>query len=741
MEWGSWVECWAGLEERSRWVPREVGGEREALALRLQERRRFGRGGGGGGEARPRRRTRYVLCFRGLLRGGRELTGVNVQQRPSAFGARRFPTDSVADSSPNDHDRAFAGDATPPDDVPANWDADASDEDVKPSLPTPPSSDGQRHSPPPTRAAYEPDHLAQHASSILGSLSLDTDATDDPLLSSQSRAQPPPGLPTPSLPRPESMWHYRDPSGQVQGPFAASMMQDWYRQNFFAGDLRVKRSQELDFESLDNLVRRAADPDTPFLSAQLQHVAALPPPPATPQNGNSWGGQFGGAVDGQRAFGGGSFYEPFGASSPGVYDPVRSQSQQSAFGFASPVQERRQPSGGLDPWGAPLPAANPAFASPAAWNEGNLFGGAYGQQRQQQQQQQQQQYQQPIQHQQSQHLDLGFGRHESNDLFGRQSRQSSIPASPYFDPSQLSATTNSDWRLPQQPQQQPPRAQQQVQQQQQQQAPIQTASIGQNSWASLISSAVPAPLDALPTSASIPSPIGPPAPSAMAQDLAQEPFAAPAALAWGSVKPSEPVVAAVPVPVVAAPLPTPEPTPAPLHALIAKAPATKQVQSVASTPSSAATTPTKQPAVAPWTNDAESAPSPSGPSLRQIQEVEARQAEIRKAAERQASARTQALAAVQAAQRAAAAEAETLPSSSTWAAPAKAVSPAPWSTSKAAVGGKTLKEIQEEEELRRKKAAALAAQNAVPAAGVRGYAGSIGQLAPAKVRLFFRFRS
>lgn len=120
--------------------------------------------------------------------------------------------------------------------------------------------------------------------------------------------------------------------------------------------------------------------------------------------------------------------------------------------------------------------------------------------------------------------------------------------------------------------------------------------------------------------------------------------------------------------------------------------------------------------------------------MRQIQEIEARSAEIRKASERQAAARLQALAAVKDAQRAAAAEAEMLPSSSTWAAtPPATATPIvdPWGK-KSAVGGKSMKEIQGEEEMRRKKQAAqqlasVSSNSVGIAAGVKGYAGSIGQ--------------
>ncbi|KPV77010.1 uncharacterized protein RHOBADRAFT_7774, partial [Rhodotorula graminis WP1] len=79
-----------------------------------------------------------------------------------------------------------------------------------------------------------------------------------------SRAAPPPGLG--AFPPAEVMWQYRDPSGQVQGPFSAATMHDWYRQQFFTPDLRVKRTTDTEFESLENLIRRTGDSDKPFLA-------------------------------------------------------------------------------------------------------------------------------------------------------------------------------------------------------------------------------------------------------------------------------------------------------------------------------------------------------------------------------------------------------------------------------------------------------------------------------------------
>ncbi|KAL7273781.1 kinesin-like protein [Rhizina undulata] len=60
-------------------------------------------------------------------------------------------------------------------------------------------------------------------------------------------------------------WTYRDPSGTIQGPFSGLEMHDWYKAGFFTQDLAVKRVEDVDFEPLGNLVRRIGNTREPFL--------------------------------------------------------------------------------------------------------------------------------------------------------------------------------------------------------------------------------------------------------------------------------------------------------------------------------------------------------------------------------------------------------------------------------------------------------------------------------------------
>lgn len=45
-------------------------------------------------------------------------------------------------------------------------------------------------------------------------------------------------------------WLYRDPTGQVQGPFAASLMQSWYEGKYFTDELMIRPEEEPEFRPL-----------------------------------------------------------------------------------------------------------------------------------------------------------------------------------------------------------------------------------------------------------------------------------------------------------------------------------------------------------------------------------------------------------------------------------------------------------------------------------------------------------
>ncbi|KAL1888885.1 kinesin-like protein [Sporothrix stenoceras] len=64
-------------------------------------------------------------------------------------------------------------------------------------------------------------------------------------------------------------WVYLDPQGLTQGPFTGLEMNDWYKANFFTADLRVRKVEDTEFEPLGQLIRRIGNSREPFLVPQI----------------------------------------------------------------------------------------------------------------------------------------------------------------------------------------------------------------------------------------------------------------------------------------------------------------------------------------------------------------------------------------------------------------------------------------------------------------------------------------
>ncbi|KAG6857612.1 hypothetical protein H0H87_010180 [Tephrocybe sp. NHM501043] len=75
-------------------------------------------------------------------------------------------------------------------------------------------------------------------------------------------------------------WSYKDPSGQIQGPFNAELMQKWFDDGYFTGDLPMKRTHlDTQWATVNELVKRHGGPKI-FLTPP---VPVIPPglPPHT----------------------------------------------------------------------------------------------------------------------------------------------------------------------------------------------------------------------------------------------------------------------------------------------------------------------------------------------------------------------------------------------------------------------------------------------------------------------------
>ena len=64
-------------------------------------------------------------------------------------------------------------------------------------------------------------------------------------------------------------WIYRDPQGTTQGPWSGLEMHDWYKAGFFSPELQVKKYEDADYEPLAQLIRRIGNSREPFLVPQI----------------------------------------------------------------------------------------------------------------------------------------------------------------------------------------------------------------------------------------------------------------------------------------------------------------------------------------------------------------------------------------------------------------------------------------------------------------------------------------
>ncbi len=79
-------------------------------------------------------------------------------------------------------------------------------------------------------------------------------------------------------------WIYRDPQGNIQGPWTGLEMHDWFKAGFFSPDLQIRKLEDPEFEPLAQLVRRIGNSREPFLVPQIG-VPHGPEP-----NSATWGG-------------------------------------------------------------------------------------------------------------------------------------------------------------------------------------------------------------------------------------------------------------------------------------------------------------------------------------------------------------------------------------------------------------------------------------------------------------------
>ncbi|PSK36193.1 GYF domain-containing protein mpd2 [Elsinoe australis] len=110
-------------------------------------------------------------------------------------------------------------------------------------------------------------------------------------------------------------WIYRDPSGNTQGPWTGLEMHDWYKAGFFSPELLVKKAEDPDYEPLAQLIRRIGNSREPFLVPQIGI------PHGTPQS--NWGAT--GPLTGPTTTG----QPPFAASFPSFGTTLTAEQQNA----------------------------------------------------------------------------------------------------------------------------------------------------------------------------------------------------------------------------------------------------------------------------------------------------------------------------------------------------------------------------------------------------------------------------
>ncbi|QIX01136.1 hypothetical protein AMS68_006653 [Peltaster fructicola] len=111
-------------------------------------------------------------------------------------------------------------------------------------------------------------------------------------------------------------WIYKDPQGQTQGPWSGLEMHDWYRAGFFSPELLVKKAEDADYEPLAQLIRRIGNSREPFLVPQI----------GIPHGAPSTQGPWAGTIPGPPAAGA---QPPFASSFPSFGTTLTAEQQNA----------------------------------------------------------------------------------------------------------------------------------------------------------------------------------------------------------------------------------------------------------------------------------------------------------------------------------------------------------------------------------------------------------------------------
>ena len=120
-------------------------------------------------------------------------------------------------------------------------------------------------------------------------------------------------------------WIYRDPQGNTQGPWSGLEMHDWFKAGFFTAELQVKKLEDTEYEPLAQLVRRIGNSREPFLVPQI----GVPHGPAAPAQGNHWAGPSTSGAVGPAPAQPGTTQPPFASSFPSFGTTLTAEQQNA----------------------------------------------------------------------------------------------------------------------------------------------------------------------------------------------------------------------------------------------------------------------------------------------------------------------------------------------------------------------------------------------------------------------------
>ena len=122
-------------------------------------------------------------------------------------------------------------------------------------------------------------------------------------------------------------WIYRDPQGNTQGPWSGLEMHDWYKAGFFSPELQVKKLEDADYEPLAQLIRRIGNSREPFLVPQI----GIPHGSSTAQPSNTATGAVSGAAPAASPSGvqAGAAQPPFASSFPSFGTTLTAEQQNA----------------------------------------------------------------------------------------------------------------------------------------------------------------------------------------------------------------------------------------------------------------------------------------------------------------------------------------------------------------------------------------------------------------------------